>query len=115
MRWFVPWLLMLGLLTGQTSRLAGEDPCERAAAVHHGCHSHEDGHEEPHPCSSEHDKNCPLDHHHSVGCIHTMPMATGDHHVGAARHLPFSLSPVRDDEDAVPDAPCHELDKPPLI
>lgn len=115
MRRFLPWLLILGILAGQSSRLAGIDPCEETNASHQSEHPHDHGGHDEHPCSPDHDKNCPIDHHNSHGfCCHQMPMATSDREP-AASFLQFSLSPVRDDHYRVPDAPCSKLDKPPLI
>ncbi|MCP5532752.1 MAG: hypothetical protein H7A49_15300 [Akkermansiaceae bacterium] len=116
MRWFLPWLLLLGMLAGPSSRLVGADPCDAMATVHESEHSHDHGHHPEHPCSPGHDKNCPMDHHSNHGfCCHQMPMSSDEHAPVGARHLPFSLSPVREDSNRIPDEPCSKLDKPPLI
>ena len=110
------WLLVLGVCAGFQVRAFGVDPCDILAALHlHEHDHHEDGHEPDAPCDSSHDEQCPLDHHHHGHCTHCMPMTAEIPHAGRVSHIHFSLVPIRSDAARAPDAPCADLDKPPLI
>lgn len=118
MRWLLSWLLMLGMLAGQTSRLAVMDPEGAVQVALMFTHTHDHGHHDhpEHPCSPEHDQNCPLEHHHHcAGCIHTMPMASDDRATAGFACLNATRVPYLRESVRLPDPPFDRLDKPPLI
>lgn len=114
------WLLVLGVCAGFQVRAFGVDPCDILAALRlheHGNHDgHDHGHQPDAPCDSSHDEQCPLEHHHHhANCTHCMPMAAEIPHPARVSGIHFSLVPIRSDAARAPDAPCADLDKPPLI
>ena len=113
------WLLVLGVCAGFQVRAFGVDPCDILAALRmheHGNHDgHNHGHQHDAPCDSSNDEQCPLDHHHHSNCTHCMPMTAEIPHPGQTSGIHFSLVPIRSDSARAPDAPCADLDKPPLI
>lgn len=118
MRATLIWLLVLGVCAGSQLRIIGVDPCEILAAMHlheHGHHNHENGDTHHLPCDSSHDKQCPLEHHHHANCTHCMPMAAELVYPARVCCIHYLLMPIRVDGVRAPDAPCADLDKPPLI
>jgi hypothetical protein len=112
-----------GIIVGLQSRVYAADPCEVLASMHshdhdhHHDHSHDD-HQQPEPCGSSHDDQCPTDyhHHHNHDCLcHGMHFTDA---MGAMLRLnvpDFSLSRFRHEGEVAPEGPCLGEDKPPLI
>jgi len=112
MRWFLTWLLLLGVCAGLQLRASAADPCESVAAMSgHSEHHHDSGS----PCEPGHDQQCPQDHH-SHGCFcHGMPLLDASD-VSLSLHTPCrSMSRLRHERETAPDGPFLSEDKPPLI
>lgn len=114
MRFFLTWLLAVGVLVGLQGRAFAADPCEVMLAMHAEEHSDHD-HDSEVPCDPSHDDQCPVEHHQHGACVHSMPIAENNNEFTRMGCSLFSMTPIRSETELIPDGPFSDLDKPPLI